>query len=147
MYCRDCLDRVAAALLIVRDVEQQVDVARIARVHDAGRALGWLAHAVHVVVIHERDADVGGPLAQVGQQPSHPLVVVGPQRLSLGRFVDHLKVLAAHRPHEAGVASCALPGLRSRMPGRAADSRSTAPPSSAGAAATVPSARPACRRT
>ena len=51
------LDGIAAALLVVRDVEQQSDGARRAVLHDRFDGLGRLSRAVHVMVIDERHAE------------------------------------------------------------------------------------------
>src|SRR5438477_8643403 len=46
-------DRIAAALPVMRDVELELDVARIRRVEDSIDLLGFFSEVVHVIVITE----------------------------------------------------------------------------------------------
>ena len=102
-YCRIAATGIAAALLVVRDVEQQMHVRRIGRVEDRGDLLGLLACAVHVMVVDERNADVVGALAKLGEELSHPLIVSRRYGAPFRSFVDHLKELAARRSDESRV--------------------------------------------
>ena len=55
--------RIAAALLIVGDIEFKFDVARIGRLHDPIHFIGRFAQAAHVIVIADRHAQIDGSLA------------------------------------------------------------------------------------
>ena len=77
--------------------------ARIGGVENRSDLLRLLAGAVHVMVVDERNPDVGGALAELGQQPTHPCIVRSRHGTAFGPFVDHLKELAARRADESRV--------------------------------------------
>ena len=93
---------IAAALLVVRDVQQHLDVARIGGVEHTIDFFRTLADAVHVVVIRDWNADVGSALADLGHQLAQPLVVCGHQRAFWTR-VRELQELPADVAHEPRV--------------------------------------------
>ena len=91
------LDRIAATLLIVRDVELELDVAGIGRVQDSIHIVGPLAEAVHVIVIAERDADVGRAFADLREHAAQALPVIGGGRAVFWLLVGDLQVIPHRR--------------------------------------------------
>src|SRR2546422_1052001 len=84
--------RIASGLLIVRYVEQQAYESRIGGVEHARHFVRRLAERTHVIVVAEGDAQVTAPPADLSEQPSHALEVLGHRRLPARALVDHLEV-------------------------------------------------------
>ena len=85
-------DRIAAALLVVRNIEQELHVPRVRGIHDLCDFLRLLAERVHVMVVRERNADLHRPLAEFRHQAAQSCVVVRDDWTSLRPFIDHLEV-------------------------------------------------------
>ena len=87
--------RVAAALLVVRDVEQQLHVPRICRRQHAIRVLRALADRPHVRVIPDRDAQFRRAPPDLRQHVAKSGAVVRRDGASRGPFVGELQILSA----------------------------------------------------
>src|SRR4029077_236 len=81
---------IAARLLVMRRVEQEVYESGIGGVEHARDFFRRLTQGAHVVMVAERDADVGGAAAELREQPPQAAVVVGHWRSTGGTLVDHL---------------------------------------------------------
>ncbi len=88
----DRLHRISAALLVVRRVELQLDVARIRGVEDPPDFIRAFAQVVHVIVEADRDAEIGRALSDLGQQLAKPFVVLRDDRTALRALVGQLQV-------------------------------------------------------
>src|SRR5206468_5121284 len=69
----DRADRIAAALLIMGDIELELDISRVGRLEDLIDLPGAFANRIHVVVVAERDAQVCAAFADFSEQASQPL--------------------------------------------------------------------------
>ena len=92
--------RIAAALQIVRGVEEQADVPPVGRREDGGDLLRLFAGAVHVMVIDQGHAEILRALAELGQQTADADVVVIGDRAALRPLVDHLEIASPRGAQE-----------------------------------------------
>ena len=74
---------IAAALEIVGNVEFQLGVARIGGFEDLIDFFGMLAERAHVIVVAERNSEIGGAFAEFGEQLAQVFVVRGGDRAIL----------------------------------------------------------------
>jgi hypothetical protein len=72
----DRRNRIAAALLIVSDVEQQPHVPLVGGVQHGGDFVRLLSRTVHVMVVHQRHAEVACALAQLRHQAAESTIVL-----------------------------------------------------------------------
>src|SRR5579885_858877 len=96
----DGLCGIAAALEIVRDIEFQLHIARIARFEDLRDLLRMLAERTHVIVVAQWNAKVGGALAEFAEQSSKLLAVCGGNAAMAGAVVGNLQINSAGLPQE-----------------------------------------------
>src|ERR1700674_579777 len=90
-----CFYRVAATLKVVGDIQFQFDVARIRNTHDLIKLLGALAERGHVIVISERDSEISGALAEVGEGFPQQFEIRRGCSPALRAIVDDLEVESA----------------------------------------------------
>src|SRR5579872_6191599 len=110
----DGLHRIAAALQVVSDVEFQLAVARIGGLENLVESLRALTHGTHVIVIAERDSQIGNSFAYLSEQFSQAPVLCRTDRPTLRRFIDELKIKSSSVMQELGVGSvhCQVTGLQ-----------------------------------
>src|SRR5713226_932500 len=94
---------VAAALEIVRDIQFQFDEARIRKTHDLIKLFGAFAERAHVIVITERDSEISGALAELGESFSQKFEVRGSRGAAFRTIVDDLEVKSASVAQKLGV--------------------------------------------
>ena len=108
------LHRIAAALLVVRDVELEFHVPRIGRVENTVDRLGRLAQRAHVIVVADADAEIRTAPADLGEQTSEPRVIAGGHRAPFRPRVRDLQIEPAGVADESRVARVLVDDLRVR---------------------------------
>src|SRR3989449_8042010 len=103
---------IASGLLIVRYVEQQANESRIGGVEHARHLVRRLAERAHVIVVAEGDAEVTAPPADLSEQSSHALEVLGHRRLPTWTLVDHLEVSSPNVADESRMQRVLSQGFR-----------------------------------
>src|SRR6266436_2721866 len=94
---------VAPALEIVRDIQFQLDVPRIRQTHDLIEFFGAFTKRTHMIVISERNSEVGGALAKLGESFGQLFEVHRGRRTALGAIVENLEIESACVAQEFGM--------------------------------------------
>ena len=84
MILANSTSRIAAALLVMRDIKFKFDVARIGCLHDPIYFIRGFPQARHVIVIADRYAQIDGSLADFSQHSSELLKISSLGLSSLG---------------------------------------------------------------
>src|SRR6266851_1835433 len=96
---------VAATLKIVRDIQFQFDVAGIRKTHDLVEFFGTLPERAHMIVISERDSEVSGALAELGESFGQLFEVCRSHSTALRAIVDYLEVESSRVAQKFGARS------------------------------------------
>src|SRR5260370_33204016 len=94
---------VATALKIVGDIQFQFDVARIGKTHDLVKLFGAFAERAHVVMVSERDSEISGALAELGESFAQLFEVRRGGGTTLGTIIKDLEVESAYVAQKVGV--------------------------------------------
>src|SRR5436190_10042342 len=105
-------NRIAAALVVVRNIELELHVARVRGFENAIDVVGLLADRAHVIVITERNAEIGGPLSDLSEELAKTHRVGRFHRAVLRALVGDLEVESADVVNEPRVARVLLDDAR-----------------------------------
>src|SRR6266849_3217042 len=94
---------VATALEIVGDIQFQFDIARIRKTHDLIKLFGAFAERAHVVMVSERDSEISGALAKLGESFAQLFEVRRGCGTALGTIIKDLEVESACVAKKLGV--------------------------------------------
>src|SRR5215472_10254099 len=103
MVCVDRLGGIAATFEIMRNIKLQLRIPRIGRAQDLFQLLRMLTQRSHVIVVAQSNAQIGSPLADLGDHVPQTLVICSSDRTVLGPLVRYLKVEPARVMYKPGI--------------------------------------------